>query len=147
MEGASSGMFCLPMHLHPPPPKWPKQSKVDTKHSLYNLSLISFPVGQKKNLDVAGQKLSNILSLNCLSITLTAGVILKEEKCRLLSCGGTVWEGFQETIWARIIASQKLSQDSGETTFALRDIKVSRRALIFLGWHAERSCGSISYFG
>ena len=41
-----------------------------------------FPMGQKRHLDVAGQKLprDSFLSLNCLAITLTAGVILKEEK-------------------------------------------------------------------
>ena len=27
----------------------------------------------------------------------------------------TVWEAFQEKVWARVIASQKLSRDSGET--------------------------------
>ena len=31
-----------------------------------------------------------------------------------------VWEAFQETIRARVIVSQKLSRDSGETIFAAR---------------------------
>ena len=47
-----------------------------------------------------------------------------------LSCGGeTVWEAFLETIWARAIASQKLSRDSGETIFAPRHQDVSQGPL------------------
>ena len=38
----------------------------------------------------------------------------------------TVWEAFQETIWARAIASQKLPRDSGETICATRHSDVSQ---------------------
>ena len=38
-------------------------------------------------------------------------------------------EAFQETIWARVIASQKLSRDSGETIFAPRHQDVSQGPL------------------
>ena len=55
----------------------------------------------------------------CRSIALTAGAILKEEK--RLSCGGeAIWEAFKETIWARVIASQKMPRGSGESIFAAR---------------------------
>ena len=43
---------------------------------------LELPVGPERHLDAARQ----FLSLNCLAITLTAGVILKEEK--VLYCGG-----------------------------------------------------------
>ena len=36
---------------------------------------------------------------------------------------------FRETIWARVIASQKLSRDSGETIFAPRHQDVSQGPL------------------
>ena len=63
------------------------------------------------------------MSLNCHAVALAAGVILKEEK-KALSCGGeTVWEAFEET---RVIASQKMSRDSGETVIAPRRQDVSQ---------------------
>ena len=47
-----------------------------------------------------------------------------------LSCGReTVLEAFQETIWARVIASQKSSRDSGESIFAARHQGVSQGPL------------------
>ena len=79
------------------------------------------PAGQKRRLDVAGQKIAarQFLSLNCLAVTPTAGAILKEEEK----------PSHVETIWARVIASQKLSRDNGERQFLPRDIKMSHRAL------------------
>ena len=69
------------------------------------------------------------LSLNCLAITLTAGVVLKEEKTPLLwardSLGGVLGDNLGE----RVIASQKLSRDSRETSFAVRHQDVSQRPL------------------
>ena len=72
-----------------------------------------------------------LLSLNCLVITLTAGVILKEEKMPSLVSEPQerVWEAILETIWARVITSQKLSRDSGETIFAARHQDVSQGPL------------------
>ena len=47
-----------------------------------------------------------------------------------LSCGReAVWEAFLKTTWARVIASQKLSRDSGETIFATRHQDVSQGPL------------------
>ena len=57
------------------------------------------------------------------------GVNFEREE-NALSCGReTVWEAFEETIWARVIASQKLSRDSGETIFAARHQDVSQGPL------------------
>ena len=54
-------------------------------------------MGQKRQIDVAGANMAarQFLPLTCLAITLTAGLILKEDK-KPLSCGGErqVWEGF-----------------------------------------------------
>ena len=44
---------------------------------------------------------------------------LKGKKGPLL-WGEAIWEAFQETIWVRVIASQKLPRDSGESIFAAR---------------------------
>ena len=72
------------------------------------------------------------MPLNCRAITLTTGVILKEEK-KALSCGGEAnWEAFLETILVRVIASQKLSRDStarGESIFAARHQDASQGPL------------------
>ena len=36
----------------------------------------------------------------------------------VLYCGGeAIWEAFYEAIWARVIESQKLPRDSGESIF------------------------------
>ena len=44
-----------------------------------------------------------------------------------LSCGReAIWEAFKETIWARVIASQKLPRDSGESIFAATHSDVSQ---------------------
>ena len=68
------------------------------------------------------------LSPTCLAITHAAGVILKEKNA--LSCEReTAWEAFQETIRARVIESQKLSRDSGETIFTVRHQGVSQGPL------------------
>ena len=45
-------------------------------------------------------------------------------------------EAFEETIWARVIASQKLSRDNGESIFAARHQDVSQGPL---GWPAQDS--------
>ena len=48
----------------------------------------------------------------------------------VLSCGGeAIWEAFRETIWARVIESQKLPRDSGESIFAARHQDVSQGPL------------------
>ena len=88
-------------------------------------------MGQQRQIDVAGQKIAarQFLSLTCLAITLTAGLILKEDKKPSLVGGERVWEAFQETIWARVVASQKLLRDSGETIFAARHQSVSQGVL------------------
>ena len=39
------------------------------------------------------------------------------------------WEAFCEAIWARVIESQKLPRDSGESIFAARHQDVSQGAL------------------
>ena len=46
------------------------------------LPVVGDPVGQKRQIDVAGQKLprDNFCLSTCLAITLTAGLILKEDK-------------------------------------------------------------------
>ena len=48
----------------------------------------------------------------------------------VLCCGGeAIWEAFYETIWARVIESQKLPRDSGESIFAARHQDVSQGPL------------------
>ena len=54
----------------------------------------------------------------------------------VLSCGGeAIWEAFLETICARVIASQKLPRDSGESIFAARHQDASQGPL---GWECPR---------
>ena len=53
-----------------------------------------------------------------------------ERAKNVLYCGGeTIWEAFYETIWARVIESQKLPRDSGESIFAARHQDVSQGPL------------------
>ena len=48
----------------------------------------------------------------------------------ILYCGGeAIWEAFKETIWARVIESQKLPRDNGESIFAARHQDVSQGPL------------------
>ena len=48
-----------------------------------------------------------------------------EREKKTLTCGGeAIWEAFSETIWVRVIASQKLPQDSGESSFAARHLDI-----------------------
>ena len=75
-------------------------------------------MGPARHLDVAGQKLlwDNLGNF--------------DRGREALCCGReTVLEAFQETIWARVIASQKFSRDSGETIFAARHQDVSQGPL------------------
>ena len=86
------------------------------------------------------------MSLNCLAITLTAGVILKEEK-KSLSCGGeTVWEAFLgDDLVARVIASQNCLETIFETIFALGHQDVSQGPLGFfceLRYRGAKNCES-----
>ena len=87
-------------------------------------------MGQKRHLDVAGQKLPR--DTFCLSIvsqlTLTAGVILKEEECPLLwvrhSFGGILGDNLGEgNCESKIVARQ------WETIFAARHQGVSQGPL------------------
>ena len=48
----------------------------------------------------------------------------------VLYCGGeAILEALKETIWARVIESQKLPRDSGESIFAARHQDVSQGPL------------------
>ena len=40
--------------------------------------------------------------------------------------GEAIWEAFEETIWARVIESQKMPRDGGESIFAARHQDVSQ---------------------
>ena len=68
------------------------------------------------------------LSLKCLANTLTAGGNVERGKCPLL-WGEAIWEVFEETIWVRVNASQKLPRDNGESVFAARHQDVSQGPL------------------
>ena len=71
-------------------------------------------MGQKRHLDVAGQKLPRDIFVSQLSRNYPHRRGNLERGKKALFCGReTVWEAFQETIWARVIASQKLSRDNG----------------------------------
>ena len=59
--------------------------------------------------------------------SVTAGAILKEQKKPSL-VGEAFWEAFEETIWVRVIASQKIAARQW-SQFLPRGIKMSRRAL------------------
>ena len=71
------------------------------------------PLGQKKHLDVAGQKFprDSFLSLNCLAIALNAGVILKEKTYPLLwardSLGGILGDNVDKgNCESKIVSTQ-----------------------------------------
>ena len=68
------------------------------------------------------------MSLSCLAVILTAGVILKEEKMPSVVGERQFWRYYRRH-WARVIASQKLSRDSGESIFAARHQGVSQGPL------------------
>ena len=55
----------------------------------------------------------------------------------------TVWELFLETIWGRVVASQKSSRDSGETIVAARHQDVSHGPL---GWIVEMNNSALIKF-
>ena len=69
------------------------------------------------------------MSLNCLTITLTTGVILKEDKKPSLVGERQFGRHFRRYLGARVIASQRLSRDSGESIFAARHQDVSQGPL------------------
>ena len=56
--------------------------------------------------------------------------------------GEAIWEAFYETIWARVIESQKLPRDSGESIFAARHQDVSQGPLGRL-WLSEFPCWKV----
>ena len=53
-----------------------------------------------------------------------------EREKNVLCCGGeAIWEAFYETTWARVIESQKLPRESGESIFAARHQDASQGPL------------------
>ena len=69
------------------------------------------------------------LPLNCGAITLTAGVLLKQAKMSSLVGERQFRRHFERQFGVRVIASQKLPRDSGESICAARHQDVSHEAL------------------
>ena len=89
------------------------------------VSSFSAPSGpEERGANIAARQ---FLSLNCLASTLTARVILKEEKSPLLWARDS-WEGILGDNLGEGNC-ESLSRDSGETIFAARHQDVSQRPL------------------
>ena len=90
-------------------------------------------------LDLEGpERHLNAASKNCRETILAAQLNYNcphrggnfERGRKALSCGGeAIWEAFKETVWVRVVASQNLPRDSGESIFCCEALKMSRRAL------------------
>ena len=101
-----------------------------TSRRSLGVQVLAHPEGPERHLDAARQKLPRDIFAAQLPRNYPHHRGNFEREKNVLYCGGEViLEAFYETIWARVIESQKLPRDSGESIFAARHQYVSQGPL------------------